>query len=240
MNSVSDFIQDVIYERKNLAIKYRIPEKPLPGRMMWSDRWEVFSPLLSKDLTLYGPLECRNWILIESDQNVAGFCPQPLWMTGTYQGVDGKSLVDFYILKTDGSEEFQEVKKKEDMDNINSDPELRRQIDIQKQWCLKRNVTHVIRTEEDIDVKPFLIENWGTIIHQYSLTRNMDYTSKMAKISAALLLDKEGSIRDVTSECGEDSEFVMAHLLHLKLAELLEENQRMTWSSRVRLTQKWQ
>ncbi len=240
MNSVSDFIRDVINERENLAIKYRKPEKPLPGRMMWSDRWEVFSPLMSKDLTLYGPLECRNWILIESDQNVAGFCPQPVWMTGNYLGVAGKSLVDFYILKSDGSEEFQEVKRKKDMDGIDSNPELSRQIALQKQWCIKQNIPHVVRTEEDIDVKPFRIENWGSIIHQCSITHNIDFISKMSKVSTALLLGKENSVREVTLECGADSEFAISHLLHLKLVELVEDNQRMTWSSRVRLTQKWQ
>lgn len=238
MNSTSDFIKDVIHERKRLVLKYTTPETAFPGGMLWSDRWEVYSPLISKDITLYGPLELENWILLESDKQVLGFCPQAVWMTGTYQGLSGKSLIDFYTLKSDGEDEYQEVKRQKDMNGMDEIPELKRQITIQRQWCINQRVTHVVKTEKEIEAKPFLLENWGTIIHNCDITRNDDYISKMTSVITTMFQGEE-TLKDITNGLGGHSEFVLSHLLHYKLIELTNDNERMAWSSKVRLSNKW-
>jgi len=95
MKTITDLIEDVLYERKVMALKYSKAAKPPPRGKYWSNLWDVYSPKLNRDITLYSDLEYYTWVYIESDAKVIGFCPQPVYAHNQYNGQTLSSLLDF-------------------------------------------------------------------------------------------------------------------------------------------------
>ncbi|MCY8034296.1 TnsA endonuclease N-terminal domain-containing protein [Bacillus sonorensis] len=122
--------------------------------------WEVYSPKLKRTVRLYSSLEYDHWLLLEVNPSIKSFCEQPLKINYTLEHKIHSSIFDAWILYTDLTEEFREIKYLFDL----SKPKTQKQINIQRKWCLENGYKYSVQTDDIIRKNSILLENAKKII----------------------------------------------------------------------------
>lgn len=130
-----------------------------------SNFWDAYSPKLNRDVSFYSDLEYDYWILLEMNKNVTKFCEQPLKVRGKYEGKTIQSIFDIWILWSNNTQEYVEIKYSKDLSPASRQyKRVTKQIAIQKQWCLDNNVSYSIKTELEIRKNITLLNNFKTLL----------------------------------------------------------------------------
>ena len=72
--------------------------------------WIFQSRKLHRRVTAFSDLEYENLLCLEMDANVRYYCEQPCEVNVFIGGKEYSTIFDVWVVYTDGSEEFQEVK----------------------------------------------------------------------------------------------------------------------------------
>ena len=91
---------------------FKTPIEMPRGSHYGSDYWICQSHKIKRRVHMYSMLEFWNFITLEMDSSVEYFCEQPFEIEIHDEKSEKirKSVFDFWVLYTDGREEFQEVK----------------------------------------------------------------------------------------------------------------------------------
>lgn len=233
MGPIARIVEEAI-ERRTQPLKFAQSVKPPPRGKYWSNLWNVFSPKISRYLTLYSDLEYYYWIKIESDADIVGFCEQPTIAKGWFEGKRGESIFDFWVLKNYGKEEYWEVKYSHDLETAENKHELIKQLTIQKQWANKHNFSYYVKSDSELLEHVVLLDNWSKILLTVTHSWNIDLTYQMVQMLCDLVISKRLPLRDMVGDCNLDEGFaVIGNLLHLGLVELVHPNHRLDWKSEV-------
>lgn len=161
-----------------MEMRYSVPKAMPRGTHYGNNYWLVPSAKMNRYVTAFSNLEYFNIMMLEMDATVEGYCEQPCELEmpelEPNEGIrnrqktenskdDDKTrhvIPDMYVLYKDGLEEMQEVKY---MSEINSNDEKgersRRQINLEKQWCLQHGLRFALRTDEILAPNKYLISN---------------------------------------------------------------------------------
>ena len=136
------------------------PVKMPRGTHYGNNYWEVYSKKMGRKAYFFSNLEYHNYLTLEMDPNVVQMCEQPVEIEIMVDGKNEKSILDFWLKYADGSEEIQEVKSLESLredskDYIRTKAQMRKQ----KQWCEENGLPYAVRSENEIYVGEFIIEN---------------------------------------------------------------------------------
>lgn len=124
--------------------------------------WEVFSKKMKRKACFFSNLEYHNFLTLEMNPRVIQMCEQPLEIEVMIDGKIQKSILDFWIKYDDGNEEIQEVKSVESLTEGSNDYiRTREQIRKQKLWCEQNNIAYTIRSDKEIYVGEYTIENYA-------------------------------------------------------------------------------
>ncbi|QHW34843.1 hypothetical protein GZH47_31330 [Paenibacillus rhizovicinus] len=135
-----------------------------------SNYWKATSRKIKRRVEFFSDLEYDHWILVESNPNIVSFCEQPLRIRHTHKGEIVESVFDMWVLYSDGTEKFIEVKYEWDFDSRNPKSiKTIRQTGAQEDWCLLNNKPYEIMTDTKIRSNALLLSNLKQII---SYTRN--------------------------------------------------------------------
>lgn len=127
--------------------------------------WESYSPKLKRIVKFFSDLEYDNWILVETNFMVKGFCEQPLKINYFLEGEIIESILDMWVYYQNGAEEFNEVKYSSELDPNNPKASRSiRQTTVQKLWCQENNYKYGIKTEEEIRGNPVYLSNMKQIL----------------------------------------------------------------------------
>lgn len=169
--------------------------------------WCAWSPKLQRLVHLHSDLEYHHWILVEANPDIITFCEQPVKMRAHVDGRDRASIVDMWAQWRDGIEEYREIKYLKDMATIESNPDLRRQLDIQRAWCSRHKMAHAIFTEKQIFAKPLFLKNWKLVLSLLSSAR-VEQTALLEDRAQRLIADKGSmSLRDLLGHFPSDRVF---------------------------------
>lgn len=143
-------------------------DKPLKmprGSHYGSNYWEVFSKKMNRKACFFSNLEYHNFLTMEMNPKVVQMCEQPIEIEVMIDGKLEKSILDFWIKYDDGSEEIQEVKSIESLTEGSKDyNRTKEQIRKQKLWCEENNITYAIRSEKEIYVGEYTIDNCAFMV----------------------------------------------------------------------------
>jgi len=153
------------------------PIKMPRGSHYGSNYWEVYSKKMGRKAYFFSNLEYHNFLVMEMDPSVVQMCEQPLEIEIMVDGKNEKSILDFWIKYTDGSEEIQEVKsveslKEDSEDYIRTKAQMRKQ----KQWCEENRIRYTVRSEQEIYAGEYLIENCAYMaskVRRYALPEDI-------------------------------------------------------------------
>lgn len=138
-----------------------------------NNQWINFSPKLDRRVCLYSDLEYFHWLLVEATPEIETYCEQPLEMRSLLHGRDARSIIDMWVRFRDGTEEYREVKYEKDLVDAVGRHRVARQLDVQRAWCNRRQVRHVVMKESGILANPLLLENWRAIITHLTIHRGL-------------------------------------------------------------------
>lgn len=138
------------------------PIKMPRGSHYGSNYWEVYSKKMGRKACFFSNLEYHNFLTLEMDPNVMQMCEQPIEIEIMIDGKNEKSILDYWLKYTDGSEEIQEVKSVESLKEGSKDY-IRTNVQIHKQklWCEENNIPYTVRSEKEIYAGEYLIENFA-------------------------------------------------------------------------------
>lgn len=177
-------------DHRSQALRHTKPLwEPRRGRC-GSNFWQVYSPKIDRRVKFYRNLEYHHWILVEATPEIAAFCERPIKVLGVDDGKNGSSLIDMWVQWRNGAEEYRELKYAKKLDQLDEKPALRRQLELQKAWCERREITHLVVTDNEVYANKLQLRNWQLILAQLANTRDLD-------------LDKiQESIRQIVAEEG--------------------------------------
>ncbi len=140
--------------------QYKIPIDMPRGTHYGNNFWQFHSRKLGRRVTAYSNLEYNNLITLEMDHNVVHYCEQPCEQIVNINGESHRTVFDAYVVHKDGSEEFQEIKySMELVFNTQQGDRSRKQIEIQRTWCVQNGYPYTVRTEEEIETGKYTIRN---------------------------------------------------------------------------------
>lgn len=133
----------------------------MPRSMHYGNNYWIFqSRKLHRRVTAFSDLEYENLLCLEMDANVRYYCEQPCEVNVFIGGKEYKTIFDVWVAYTDGSEEFQEVKYFEELGEDTEKGERdRRQVAVQKTWCMQNGFQYTVRTDKEIELGEFYIRN---------------------------------------------------------------------------------
>ena len=129
------------------------------GTHYGNNYWVFHSFKLGRRVTAFSNLEYFNLITLEMDPDVKYYCEQPLEAALYEDGKECKTVFDVWVLYQDDREELQEVKYQSELDPESISQRVEQQLRRQKVWCQIHHYHHVIRTEKDILIGPYYIDN---------------------------------------------------------------------------------
>lgn len=136
-----------------------------------SNYWNATSRKINRRVEFFSDLEYDHWILVESNPAITSFCEQPLKIKHLYKGEIVTFVFDMWLLFSDGTEKFIEVKYERDLDPNNPKSiKTIRQTSAQEDWCYKNNKPYEIMTDSKIRSNPLLLSNLKQIV-SYSRNR---------------------------------------------------------------------
>lgn len=139
---------------------YTVPIKMPRSTHYGNNYFEFMSRKLKRTVTAFSNLEYWNQICLEMDYRVEKYCEQPLKVEVFFDGQTYETVFDIWVKYTDGSEEFQEIKLAEELENKNAvSGRSYKQIAVQKSWCEQNGKNYVIRTDKDILIGTHYIRN---------------------------------------------------------------------------------
>lgn len=138
------------------------PVKSGPQTNYGNNRWEVFSPKIDRNITLYSNLEYDHWVLVESNPEIVDFCEQPLRIKIRLPMGTVTTIFDMWVKWESGDEEFREIKFEDEL--LNPKPRTVRQLQAQKKWCEIHEKDHVVITDNIIRSNPIYLSNWRLIL----------------------------------------------------------------------------
>jgi len=139
---------------------YTTPIDMPRGTHYGNNYWLFQSRKVGRRVSAYSNLEYENLICLEMDPNVEFYCEQPCEQTVFIDGGRKNTVFDVYVVYKDGREELHEVKYSEELESNTPQSERdRKQIEIQKNWCLQNNIEYNLRTDKDIERGPHTIRN---------------------------------------------------------------------------------
>lgn len=123
--------------------------------------WNSDGPKVNmREVVLYSDLEFDHWVLVDTDPTVKTYCEQPVEICFVVDGKLHTSIIDMWILRASGEEEYIEVKY--DIELQPNHPNFKRnmrQIQAQREWCNNQGLTHKVMTERAIRAFPIGLEN---------------------------------------------------------------------------------
>jgi len=147
------------------------------GSHYGSNYWEVYSKKMGRKAYFFSNLEYHNFLVMEMDPSVVQMCEQPLEIEIMVDGKNEKSILDFWIKYTDGSEEIQEVKSVESLKADSKDYiRTKAQMHKQKLWCEENLIRYTVRSEQEIYAGEYLIENCAYMaskVRRYALPEDI-------------------------------------------------------------------
>lgn len=139
-----------------------------------NNRWLAYSEKVKRTVYMFSDLEYEHWLLVEFDENIVDFCEQPLKMALETTAGNYSSIIDMWIKYRDGMEEFREIKYTKDLEK----EKVKRQINIQKQWCDTNGKHYKIMTENEIKNNTIKLSNIKIILR---ILKNTDIEETRAK-----------------------------------------------------------
>lgn len=207
--SKKNFPSHSIHENSNATLPlYNSPVKAGPQTQYGNNRWEVYSPKLGRNVTLYSDLEYDHWVLVEVDPEVQTFCEQPLKIQIKIPIGKISTIFDMWILWNNGIEEFREVKYANDLENYTPDSRIFRQIEAQKKWCELENKNYTIITDKEIRNNQIFLANWKLILHHLGSARDINL-SLLANRIELMLLEKRSSTLSEIERVFSDSDAML-------------------------------
>ncbi|QMV44728.1 TnsA endonuclease N-terminal domain-containing protein [Cohnella cholangitidis] len=163
-----------------------------------SNYWTGLSSKINRKVQFYSDLEYDHWVHVETNPKVKSFCEQPLKIRHSMNGEVVDSIFDMWILFTDGTELFVEVKYQSELQPGNPKYERTiRQTSAQEEWCRSNNKKYQIKTDATIRSNSLYLSNLKQII---SYTRNRIAPIEMDKHRIMNCIeDKKMSLRDIES-----------------------------------------
>lgn len=141
-------------------MEYIEPIKMPRGTHYGSNYYEFLSRKLKRIVTAYSNLEYWNQICLEMNYKVDQYCEQPLKTEVFFDGKRHETVFDVWVKYKDGTEEFQEVKMAEELeDESNYAERSYKQIILQKAWCEQNGKNYRVRTDKDIILGTHYIRN---------------------------------------------------------------------------------
>ncbi|MGE7023363.1 TnsA endonuclease N-terminal domain-containing protein [Solibacillus cecembensis] len=142
-----------------------------------NNRWLVKSIKLQRIVYLYSDLEYANWLKLENDPNVKYFCEQPLRIESKdNNGKYYESIPDMYVLYKNGIEVIQEVKYEGDL----LKERVIKQVEIQKDGCMKNNYKHEVVTEKSLSQSALLLSNLK-LLSKYGILETSYFLDEVKK-----------------------------------------------------------
>ncbi|MET4559763.1 hypothetical protein ABIA69_000906 [Lysinibacillus parviboronicapiens] len=176
-----------------------------------NERWFPYSPKLGRTVYLFSNLEYEHWLQVELNPNVVDFCEQPLKVKSNYKDTNGASIFDMWVQYKDGSEEFIEIKYKSDL----LKDRVKKQIDVQKNWCRKNNKNHKVMTELEIQQGSVKLSNIKLMIKY--LDHDLNQLDQI-KIIKQLLLGNRLTIENLSNASKipyQDTFLIVTHLIYM-------------------------
>ena len=134
---------------------------PMPRAIHYGNNYWIFqSRKLHRRVYAFSNLEYENLLCLEMNPLVQFYCEQPYEAQIYIGGKEYKTIFDVWVSYSNGTEEFQEVKYYNELTGTSEKSERdRKQIAIQKAWCLQNNFTYSVRTDKEIELGNFYIRN---------------------------------------------------------------------------------
>lgn len=168
-----------------------------PQTRYGNNRWEVYSPKLKRNLTLYSNLEYDHWVLIESDPKVLFFCEQPLKIKIKLPIGVVTTIFDMWIQWESGLEEFREIKFDKELDHSPHNSRVNRQIQAQKKWCELNNKHYSVITEKSIRSNSIYLSNLKLILRHLDRENNKHKESVSERIISMLSQEGASSVGEI-------------------------------------------
>jgi hypothetical protein len=125
-----------------------------------SNHWKGLSFKVKREVNFFSDLEYENWLFVETDPEIIAFCEQPLKIQQVVNGEFRQSIFDMWVKKSNGQEEFREIKYSSCLQPGNPKyDKTMRQITTQKEWCIANNFSHTVVTEKELRKNRVLLEN---------------------------------------------------------------------------------
>lgn len=170
-----------------------------------NDRWEVYSPKLKRNVTLYSNLEYDHWTLIESNPEIITFCEQPLKISIKLPIGSVTTIFDMWLRWKSGLEEFREIKYENDLEDLQSNSRVSRQIQAQKKWCELNDKKYSIITERFIRSNLIHLSNLKLIL-RHLVKENHQYQEKITERIIRMVSEQGTSSIGMIQECFTDIE----------------------------------
>lgn len=120
----------------------------------------VYSPRLNRQVTLYSSLEYDHYVAVEQDPTIDAFCEQPVRVSVVIDGKRISSVLDMWLLRKNGYEEYREVKPLALVDTQKNAMQIR----ADTLWCQTQGTPFQLITEHNIGLNPQALENWKQIL----------------------------------------------------------------------------
>ena len=155
-----------------------------------NNRWLAYSNKIKRTVYLFSDLEYEHWLKIESDPDIIEFCEQPIKMEIIDNGKVISSIIDMWVKYKNDQEAFIEIKYRKDLSKIS----VMRQIYIQEVWCKVNKTNHLIRTEDDIKMKPIKLSNLKFLIKQVNNFKQVNNSVDFNESTLTFLEEAPSSI----------------------------------------------
>jgi hypothetical protein len=184
--------------KQDIALpSYKSPIRVGPQTQYGNNRWEVYSPKLKRNVTLYSNLEYDHWVLIEANPHIQTFCEQPLKIRIKLPLGDVTTIFDMWVRWKGGREEFREIKYKSDLNKTLANSRCIRQVEAQMRWCELQNKNYKVITDETIRANPTYLSNWKLILQHLAYVQDIDLKPYLHQIVLKLSLKGESTIVEI-------------------------------------------
>lgn len=193
--------------------KYTVPMAMTRGTHYGNNYYQFKSRKIGRVVTAFSNLEYDNLITLEMNHEVEFFCEHPCEVSMVEEGVEHKTVLDVWVIYWDGREEFQKVKYDSEVNNPNPDSRVRKQLALQKKWCMYNNHNYVVRTDKDLYLGQYYMMNleyMASKVRRYNIPADVQASKERELLK--ILNEKYLKIEDVCASglipAGMEAEFL--------------------------------